>query len=214
MMATDAFTAYTKATGGVMDSATGLLTITEAQYNALESLVFTIGGTPFELTANAQIWPRALNSTLGGDANKIYLVAADLGSNSGSGLDFIVRTPSLGAAGDRADRRAERIRDASAVLLDLRHDQFASRLRHYAVHGRDDELRKEYRLCVRVRVEEQPTIERFLDIERTRVRLLLNIQILVDHRTTMVGLYGRKCVEEHGDMRRELAPTSTQRRHC
>jgi hypothetical protein len=172
MMATDAFTAYTKATGGVMDSATGLLTITEAQYNALESLVFTIGGTPFELTANAQIWPRALNSTLGGDANKIYLVAADLGSNSGSGLDFIVRTPLLRAAGESADGRAERIRDASAVLLDLRHDQFASRLCHYAVHGRDNELRKEYRFCARVRVEKQWTIECFFGIERTRVCLM------------------------------------------
>jgi hypothetical protein len=30
-----------------------------------------------------------LNSTLGGDDDKIYLITADLGSNSGSGLDFI-----------------------------------------------------------------------------------------------------------------------------
>lgn len=50
------------------------------------------------MTANAQIWPRSLNSMLGGDADKIYLVTADMGVNSGSGLDFIgefrVRFPS------------------------------------------------------------------------------------------------------------------------
>ena len=43
----------------------------------------------YEFTANAQIWPRALNSVLGGDPNGIYLVTADLGSPSGQGLDFI-----------------------------------------------------------------------------------------------------------------------------
>jgi hypothetical protein len=93
-----------------MDQTTGLLTvrrpararaaseltrnttqITEAQYESLQSLFFNIGGTTFEWTANAQIWPRALNSTIGGEAGKIYLVAADIGSNIGSGLDFIVR---------------------------------------------------------------------------------------------------------------------------
>jgi len=84
------------------------LTITQNQFNKLKSLFFKIGDvsslrhwldisvtdntyeqTTFELTANAQIWPRALNNTLGGDTGKIYLVTADMGSNSGSGLDFI-----------------------------------------------------------------------------------------------------------------------------
>jgi len=41
------------------------------------------------MTPNAQIWPRNLNATLGGDANKIYCIVADLGNNSGTGLDFI-----------------------------------------------------------------------------------------------------------------------------
>jgi hypothetical protein len=45
----------------------------------------------YELTPNAQIWPRALNSILGGDDEKIYLVAADLGRPSGSGLDFMCK---------------------------------------------------------------------------------------------------------------------------
>jgi hypothetical protein len=41
------------------------------------------------LTPNAQIWPRSLNSAIGGSADKIYLIVGDIGSNSGSGLDFI-----------------------------------------------------------------------------------------------------------------------------
>lgn len=49
-----------------MDTTTGLLTVSEDQYNALQSLFFTIGGTAFELNPNAQIWPRALNSSIGG----------------------------------------------------------------------------------------------------------------------------------------------------
>jgi hypothetical protein len=47
------------------------------------------GGVTYELTANAQIWPRSQNSQLGGDENSIYLVVADMGSPSGQGLDFI-----------------------------------------------------------------------------------------------------------------------------
>ncbi|KAF8628655.1 hypothetical protein AX15_003786 [Amanita polypyramis BW_CC] len=89
LLATDSFQAYQQATGAAIDSASGLLTITQAEYNNLQSLFFNIGSTTFELTANAQIWPRALNSIIGGDPNKIYLVVGDLGSNSGSGLDFI-----------------------------------------------------------------------------------------------------------------------------
>ncbi|TDL23261.1 acid protease [Rickenella mellea] len=89
LLATDAFKAYEKATGGVLDQATGLLTITQTQFNNLKSLFFEIGNVTYELTANAQIWPRAQNEMLGGDPNKIYLVTADLGINSGAGLDFI-----------------------------------------------------------------------------------------------------------------------------
>ncbi|KAH7909812.1 acid protease [Hygrophoropsis aurantiaca] len=89
LLATDAFQAYQQATGGTQDQTTGLLTITEEQYNNLQSLYFNIGGTTYEFTANAQIWPRALNSVLGGEEGQIYLIASDLGSMSGSGLDFI-----------------------------------------------------------------------------------------------------------------------------
>ncbi|KAL6303180.1 acid protease [Sparassis latifolia] len=89
MLASDAFNAYQQATGATMDNTTGLLTITQEQYANLQSLFFTVGGTTFELTANAQIWPRSLNTTLGGNADQIYLVASSTGTASGSGLDFI-----------------------------------------------------------------------------------------------------------------------------
>ncbi|KAG1851993.1 acid protease [Suillus tomentosus] len=89
LLATEAYQAYQKATGAVEDSTTGLLTITSAQYAKLQSLYFNIGGVTYEFTPNAQIWPRGLNSTLGGNEGQIYLIASDLGSNVGSGLDFI-----------------------------------------------------------------------------------------------------------------------------
>ncbi|KAF8921941.1 aspartic peptidase A1 [Mucidula mucida] len=89
LLATDAYNRYLSATGATLDSTTGLLRITTAQFSNLKSLFFNIGGKSYELTANAQIWPRSLNSAIGGSASNIYLIVADLGSNSGEGLDFI-----------------------------------------------------------------------------------------------------------------------------
>lgn len=89
LLATDAFDTYQEATGAVLDETTGLLTITQEQYDALRSLFFNIGGVTYEFTPNAQIWPRALNTILGGDPNQIYLITCDLQSPTGSGLDFI-----------------------------------------------------------------------------------------------------------------------------
>ncbi|KAG1851992.1 acid protease [Suillus tomentosus] len=89
LLATEAFQAYQQATGAVEDSTTGLLTITSQQYAELQSLYFNIGGVTYEFTPNAQIWPRGLNSILGGEEGQIYLIASDLGSSVGSGLDFI-----------------------------------------------------------------------------------------------------------------------------
>lgn len=43
----------------------------------------------YELTANAQLWPRSLNTLIGGTAIQVYLIVNDLGSPSGEGLDFI-----------------------------------------------------------------------------------------------------------------------------
>ncbi|KAG9315956.1 acid protease [Chiua virens] len=89
LLATEAFQAYQQATGATTDETTGLLTITEEQYSQLQNMYFNIGGVTYILTPNAQIWPRALNSVLGGQEGQIYLITSDLGSNIGSGLDFI-----------------------------------------------------------------------------------------------------------------------------
>ncbi len=80
LIATDAFNRYKASTGATLDRNTGLLSITSEQYGRLQNLVFTIGGTRFELTPNAQIWPRALNSYIGGTRDGIYLVVADVSS--------------------------------------------------------------------------------------------------------------------------------------
>jgi pepsin A len=89
LIATDAFNAYKAATGAVMDSTTGLLKITPAQYDQLKTLNFNVGGNTYGLIPNAQIWPRALNQAIGGDSASVYLIVADIGTNSGQGLDFI-----------------------------------------------------------------------------------------------------------------------------
>ena len=43
MIATDAFQAYQKATGATMDQTTGLLKISQSQFDNLQSLFFSIG---------------------------------------------------------------------------------------------------------------------------------------------------------------------------
>lgn len=45
--------------------------------------------TTFEFTPNAQAWPRALNTLIGGTNDFVYLIVSSIGTNSGSGLDFI-----------------------------------------------------------------------------------------------------------------------------
>ncbi|KAG1737746.1 acid protease [Suillus lakei] len=89
LIATDAFIKYQLATGATLDPNTGLLMITSDQYANLQTLNFNIGGTSYDLTPNGQIWPRSLNTDIGGNSNNIYLVVNDIGSNSGTGLDFI-----------------------------------------------------------------------------------------------------------------------------
>ncbi|TFK83046.1 aspartic peptidase A1 [Polyporus arcularius HHB13444] len=89
LIAPDAFKRYQAYTGGVPDDTVGLLSITPDQYAKLRTLVFIIGGVRYELTPNAQIWPRALNEALGGTSDKIYLIVNDLGSMSEGGMEFI-----------------------------------------------------------------------------------------------------------------------------
>ncbi|KAG2072515.1 acid protease [Suillus decipiens] len=89
LIATDAFAKYQSATGATLDNTTGLLTISSAQYKALKNLDFHTGEKIYVLTPNAQIWPRSLNSKIGGISDSIYLVVSDIGSPSGKGFDFI-----------------------------------------------------------------------------------------------------------------------------
>ncbi|KAG1842530.1 aspartic peptidase domain-containing protein [Suillus subalutaceus] len=85
----DALSLYQSATGATLDLSIDMFKITSDQYDLLKSLYFTIGGVTFELTPNAQIWPRSLNSVIGGTSDSIYLVIGDTGKSSGSGLDFV-----------------------------------------------------------------------------------------------------------------------------
>jgi len=89
LIATNAFSEYEKVTGGVEDNNTGLLKISSTQFNDLKDLNFVIGGTTFALTANAQIFPRSLNTEIGGSADDILLIVNSIGTPSGEGLDFI-----------------------------------------------------------------------------------------------------------------------------
>ncbi|TCD71159.1 hypothetical protein EIP91_012107 [Steccherinum ochraceum] len=86
----DAFELYKKATGGVLDRPTGLLKLTSVQYANLQPLNFVINGKTFALSPNAQIWPRALNQNIGGQAGFIYLTVADIKTPSGDGFDTIM----------------------------------------------------------------------------------------------------------------------------
>ncbi|KAG1799438.1 acid protease [Suillus plorans] len=88
LLASDAFHRYQSATGATYNAEVGLLQISSDQYEKLSSLYFTIGGVTYELTPNAQIWPRSLNSAIGGTTDGIYLVVSSTGTPSGSGLDF------------------------------------------------------------------------------------------------------------------------------
>ncbi|KAG1870699.1 acid protease [Suillus subalutaceus] len=88
-IATDAFDKYQSATGATLDESTGLLQISPDQYNQLSSLYFTTGGVTYELTPNGQIWPRSLNTAIGGTTDAIYLVISSTDTPSGFGLDFV-----------------------------------------------------------------------------------------------------------------------------
>ncbi|OAX43050.1 acid protease, partial [Rhizopogon vinicolor AM-OR11-026] len=89
LLASNAYSKYQSATGATLDETTGLLRVTTTQYDDLEDLNFNVGSVSYALTPNGQIWPRALNTYLGGSSDYIYLVVNDLGTPSGEGLDFI-----------------------------------------------------------------------------------------------------------------------------
>ena len=90
LLATNAFVEYQILTGGTMDENTGLLRISNDQYEKLQDLNFIVGGTTFALTPNGQIWPRALNEAIGGDADSIYLIVGDVSNRSSA--SFVMRS--------------------------------------------------------------------------------------------------------------------------
>ncbi|KAG2357971.1 aspartic peptidase domain-containing protein [Suillus spraguei] len=87
LIARDAYLKYRWAAGAKYDRATELLTISKKQYGALRNLNFRIGEQTYSLTRNAQIWPRSINSQIGGTRGSIYLVC-DLGTCSLEEDDF------------------------------------------------------------------------------------------------------------------------------
>ncbi|KAI0660122.1 aspartic protease [Cubamyces menziesii] len=89
LFATDVLQTYVNLVGAVFDEATTLYRITPTQYASLQSLFFIIGDIQFEFTQNAQIWPRALNTVIGGSDDFVYLIVNDLGRASGSGMDIV-----------------------------------------------------------------------------------------------------------------------------
>ncbi|KAG2368809.1 aspartic peptidase domain-containing protein [Suillus spraguei] len=89
LIATNAYSKYITATGATEDETTGLLRITTAKYDDLEDLNFNVGSETYALTPNGQIWPRSLNTYIGGVTDDIYLVVNSIGTPSGEGLDFI-----------------------------------------------------------------------------------------------------------------------------
>jgi len=94
-----AFKKYKAAlSGSEIDSKTQLLKIPKASIKKMKSLFFIIGGVSFELTPNAQLWPRALNAALGGDSDAYYSIITavtdyqhDLGLTFINGYTFLER---------------------------------------------------------------------------------------------------------------------------
>jgi hypothetical protein len=76
----DAYDRYCNATGAILDSKTGVLHIPSDEYKSLKSLFFNIAGSEFELIANAQIFPRKLDQTIGGSSDYVYLMVDTFGA--------------------------------------------------------------------------------------------------------------------------------------
>ncbi|KAG6332573.1 hypothetical protein ID866_6515 [Astraeus odoratus] len=85
-IASDAFMAYQLATGATQTARRRLI-ITPNQYRNLQTLSFLIGGQSYDLSPNAQISPRSRRTS------QIILVVKDVGSGSGSGMDFLLGYP-------------------------------------------------------------------------------------------------------------------------
>ena len=92
----DAYSNYVSATGAVLDEGTGKLSLPSDQYDNLQSLYFCIGNTPYEITKNAQIYPRAWNEFIGGTNESIYLIVQNISySRLPAGIGFVLGWPFL-----------------------------------------------------------------------------------------------------------------------
>ncbi|KAF8448784.1 acid protease [Boletus edulis BED1] len=91
LLADDFFAVYLKAIPGAkLDSNTGLIEIPPSSISSMQSLNFTIADRVFSMDVAAQLIPTDQNTAWGGVSGKQYGVVANLGSNSGEGLDFII----------------------------------------------------------------------------------------------------------------------------
>lgn len=89
LIASDYFSQFQSATGGTVDSTTGLLEIPSSSYSSLTDFEITVAGTSFNLSPSQYIIPQSEVSNYGGNPGSYYSYIGDVGSNSGSGLDFI-----------------------------------------------------------------------------------------------------------------------------
>ncbi|KAF8214900.1 acid protease [Mycena galopus ATCC 62051] len=84
------FQAYKDATGATLDKDSGLLCVNKEQFASMQSMKFKIGEVEYELTPNAQIWPRNQQAQLGNfSADQIPLIFASMGPMENKGLCFI-----------------------------------------------------------------------------------------------------------------------------
>ena len=91
LLADNFFDVYLHAIPGAkLDSSIGLIQIPPSSISSMQPLNFTIAGTVFSMDVAAQLIPTSQNVAWGGVAGKQYGVVANLGSNSGEGLDFII----------------------------------------------------------------------------------------------------------------------------
>ncbi|KAG6815010.1 hypothetical protein H0H93_011301 [Arthromyces matolae] len=88
----DAYNEYIEAIGAVFDPVVGMPKVNATQAALLQPLYFHINGVPFEMSPNAQSWPRSLNSALYGtstatqDLDSTFLVIVE----GGTTYDFIL----------------------------------------------------------------------------------------------------------------------------
>lgn len=91
LLADNFFAVYLLAISGAkLDSNTGLIEIPHSSVPFMQPLNFLIAGRVFTMDVAAQLIPTDQNEAWGGVAGKQYGVVANLGTNSGEGLDFII----------------------------------------------------------------------------------------------------------------------------